>query len=232
MLEQAAHQDTKPDFNLVQPGSVLGSIDEADAMSFILQEGHAGLLRFQDPAATFLAQVKIQLATFGNQAHQRLRAVDIELVNDKDPAGLWVEIDRAFDVLGKIRFCAGCSNRRRDAFARSNFQIGNQSLGAMADVFMFIERDLAGLHGLGRAFSLQRLNAGLFIRTDQMCTLRIQLNGLMIQVTNDPHQFVKSFRVLLSFIAQPVMTAMGLQISFALKNAPLDGLRCCSQGLF
>jgi len=164
---------------------VFGCVDEADAMSFILQESHAGFLGFQDSPATFLAQVDIQFAMLGNQAHQRLRSVDIELINHKDPSSIWIHIDCALDMLSKICFCAGSSDGRRNAFARSYFQIGNQSLGAMSDVFMFIECDLTGFHGFGWMFSLKCLNAGLLIRTDQMCSLLIQLNYRVRQLLDE-----------------------------------------------
>jgi hypothetical protein len=42
-----------------------------DKLRFFLKNnaGFAGFLRFQDPAAAFLANVNIQLAMFCNQAH-------------------------------------------------------------------------------------------------------------------------------------------------------------------
>lgn len=146
--------------------------------------------------------------------------MDIELVNNKDPSSFWVKCNRSFDVPGKICFGTSCSNGWRDTFASGNFQIGNQSLDTMPDVFMFVEGNLGGFHRFGWMFSLECLNASFLICADEMNSLFIQLNGSEIQIAYNAHLFVKDFWIFLSFIGQPVMTAMWFQIGFAFKKRP------------
>ena len=95
----------------------------------------------------------------------------------------------------------------------------------MADVFVLVKGNQTGFHRFCRVFSLQGLNAGFLVRADQISSLLIQFNGLLIQFAHDAYLFGEGLWVLLSFIVQPVMAALGLQFGFALKNAPLDGLK-------
>ena len=88
----------------------------------------------------------------------------------------------------------------------------------MADVFVLVKGNQTGFQWFCRVFSLQGLNAGFLVRADQ-------ISSLLIQFAHDAYLFVEGLWVLLSFIVQPVMAAMGLQFGFALKNAPLDGLK-------
>lgn len=77
-FEQAADQDAEPDFDLIQPGSMFGRIDEADAMAGICQKRLAGGHGSQDAAFAFDAQVVRQVAGDGDPAHQAFRLMSID----------------------------------------------------------------------------------------------------------------------------------------------------------
>ena len=91
---------------------MLGCVHEADTMANILQEGHAGFLRFKDTLSAFLAQIYLRMATFSDQTHQCFRLMGVELVNDENPFCLWVKVNGALDMLAKIDFSPTCSNGR------------------------------------------------------------------------------------------------------------------------
>src|SRR6266436_4351980 len=49
-LKQLAHQNTEPDFHLVHPGRMLGSVIEHHLMGRVMQKGRAAFHRLQDAA--------------------------------------------------------------------------------------------------------------------------------------------------------------------------------------
>lgn len=57
-----------------------------------------------------------------------------------------MQIDRAFAVIQKIRFCSSRAERGRNRFARHNVERGDQAQRAMAFVFKFDAFFLPGTH--------------------------------------------------------------------------------------
>ena len=70
--EQAANQDAEPDLNLVEPGTVFGSVDEANTMAGVGEQsstcGHVG----EVAAFAFHTQVLLDVTLRSHQAHQGL----------------------------------------------------------------------------------------------------------------------------------------------------------------
>lgn len=66
---------------------------------------------------------------------------------------------------------------------------------------------------MGRMYRLQRLNTGFFIGTNEMYTLRLQVFGLMIQLTERPDLLPKLGFVFYRMV-QSVSGAMGFEIAF------------------
>ena len=97
---QPPHQDAEPALNLIEPGGVLWDVDKANPVSGVTQEGSTGCHRLQDTRFTLDPQVDVKVTASSNQAHQRSRFVDVELVNDKNPCRLWVSLNGVGDVVG------------------------------------------------------------------------------------------------------------------------------------
>jgi len=61
-------------------------------------------------AFAFDAQIPLDTTVLGDQRHQRLRLMGVELIGDKNPGGFWIGLDGLFDVCGKIFLRAPWSN--------------------------------------------------------------------------------------------------------------------------
>ena len=147
--KQAANQDTEPDLNLVEPGTVFGGVDEANAMAGVGEKGGPCSHRGQMATFAFDAQVLLDATLRGHQAHQRFGLMGVELVGDKDPSRLGIGLDSLGDVGSEVSFGACGSNAGGDDLSGGHIQIGDQRLGAMALVFEFLTFDVTGLHGQG-----------------------------------------------------------------------------------
>ena len=79
--------------------------------------------------------------------------------------------------------------------------------------------------------TFQGLDTGFLIGADDMNTSLVQFGCFSIQFTDDPDFLVKLLRVITTFIVQPIAKLVRLEIGFALKNAPHDGLRYLLQCL-
>ena len=90
--------------------------------------------------------------------------------------------------LTRLHFGARVANGRSHLLARGDFVIGDQALCTVPNVFVLLPRATSrlsghsGLRGFGRRGAFQRLNAGLFIGTDQMDALRVQLRRGLVHV--------------------------------------------------
>jgi len=73
--------------------------------------------------------------------------------------------------------------------------------------------------------TFQGLDTGFLIGADDMNIALVQFWCFSIQFTDDPDFLVKLLRVITTFIVQPIAKLVQLEIGFALKNAPHDGLR-------
>ena len=63
--EQAANQDREPDLNLVQPGTVPGRVDQANAMGRVREKGGPRLHRGQMAAFAFNPQFLLDATQLG-----------------------------------------------------------------------------------------------------------------------------------------------------------------------
>ena len=100
--EQAANQDAEPDLNLVEPGTVSGSIHEANAMSRIGEKGCAGAHAGKMTTFAFDAQVFLYVTLRSDQTHQRFRLMGVELISEKDPGGVRISLEGLDDVSSEV----------------------------------------------------------------------------------------------------------------------------------
>jgi hypothetical protein len=88
--KQATNQNTEPDLNLVEPGTVPGRIEQANAVGWVREKGSPRLHRGQMTAFAFDAKILLDATHLGHQAGQRFGLMRVELIGNEDPARLWI----------------------------------------------------------------------------------------------------------------------------------------------
>src|SRR5215831_6829984 len=94
----------------------------------------------------------------------------VELIDDKEPRGLWIGGKGAGDMRRKVFFCSAGPDGRRHDFPRRHVAVGDQALRPMAEVCILRALDQTWLHRQGGGGTLQCLDPGLLIRTDDMAS--------------------------------------------------------------
>src|SRR5437588_6717235 len=100
-------------------GGMLGTGVDEDAMAGITQEGGVRRPALEDPALVFDAHVEFQTGVRCHKANQRFRAMNIESIHDKVPAGgSRVSADGALDMGQEVRLGASGASRGSNDLAR------------------------------------------------------------------------------------------------------------------
>jgi hypothetical protein len=73
-------------------------------------------------------------------------------------------------------------------------------------------RNSTGPHRVGRMLALAGLDAGLFVEADDVRAVRLEGRGGQIELINCARLGIKSRRILVTLVVQPVATAMGLEL--------------------
>ena len=146
--------------------------NESNSVALVRQKRLAALQRFQHAAFALHSQVARDAAMFCHQNHQRFRLMRIEMVKHKIPARLRVGCDDVLNILDKIFFLPRLMQHRCNDLAGRNILVAKQTRRTVTFVIIFATLDLSRSHRLGFRFTLQRLNAGLFINTDRVDAVR------------------------------------------------------------
>jgi hypothetical protein len=144
--------------------------------------------------------------------------VRIELIHDKDPGIIRSQGDRLTHVRDQIGFRAGVPYCRGHNPSGNNVKVGDQTLGALADIFKLDPLPSPGAHRFGMR-TLQGLDASHFIRTHDVGAFSGESGRLFIDRPHRVNALLEHLWVIV-FGIQPVATLMGLQIRLILKNAP------------
>jgi hypothetical protein len=135
--------------------------------------------------------------------------MNVELIDDKKPRSLRISGDGASNMRRKVFLHSARSDGRRYDFPRRHVEVRDQALRPMAEVFILGTLAEAGLHGQGGGGTLQRLYAGLFIRTDDVASFLGHGWRLLIRVTHRRHLGGKGDGVIRLGV-EPVRNPMGL----------------------
>jgi hypothetical protein len=90
--EQVSHQDIESGLNLVQPGTVFGHVDEANARAGIGEHTCRLLMLARGRFCEFSPRSSWS-HTVPPPSVPALRIEGVELIGDKNPASLWVPLD-------------------------------------------------------------------------------------------------------------------------------------------
>ena len=222
--EQTANQDREPHLNLVEPRTMLGRVDHANAMGRVGEKGGPRLHRGQMATFALDPQLLLDATQLGYQANQRFGLMGVELIGDEDPARLWIRLDGLFDVGSEVGFGAGRSQAGHDNLPGGHLQIGDQAQGAMPLVLEFLPLDVTGQHRQAGVQPLQGLNTSHLIGTQHMGALRGKRRGGFVDLTNRA-DLLGQLRGVVGWWSEPVPLAMGLQRTHLLKNVPPCGAK-------
>jgi hypothetical protein len=111
----------------LRKATVSGSVDEANTMAKVGEKGRTAAHAGKMAAFAFDAQILLDATLRSDQAHQGFGLMSIELIGDKDPAGVRIGLDSLGDVSGKVGFGARGSNAGSDDLSSGHIQIGDQT---------------------------------------------------------------------------------------------------------
>ncbi len=123
--KQATDQDAEPDLNLVEPGTVSGSIHEANAMSRVGEKGCARTHAGEMATFAFAAQIFLYITLRSYQTHQGFRLMGVQLISDKDPGSVRIRLEGLDDVSDKVGFGARGSNAGSYDLSGGYVQVGD-----------------------------------------------------------------------------------------------------------
>jgi hypothetical protein len=207
-LEQPPHQDAEPNLDLIEPGGMLGQVDELNAMARVTQEGRPRRHRLHDAVLALHPQVVGDSARPGDQPHQGLGLMDVQLVHDEDVA----------------RIRPRRPDRRADQPAGGNLEVGDQALRAVPDVLELAALDVARLHRQGWGGALQRLDAGHLVGAEHMRAGGFQQRRGGVHVTHGRHLLDEDGWVG-RLGREPIAAQVRLEVGLTPKSAPPSGAR-------
>ena len=150
-------------FNLVQPRTVFGRIDKADAMLLRRQELTTARLVLEHATLAVDSQVVCHAADVSDKRHQLSRRMNVEVVRNDDPLARRGDRHQFAEMSREIFLRASGTDARSDDFATDDIQIGDQCGRAVPDVFVLVPSRLIGLHRLTGSTAFQRLQPRHFV---------------------------------------------------------------------
>ena len=207
--------DSENDFDLIEPRTVLGNIDESNRMSWVTEESTSGLHRLEDAPLLCLSQhFVINLQFAGDHPDQLFATMGVEIVHDKHPAGIRVSRDRLSDVIGKIAIVAGLVNGRGDHLSLDYMPVASHANGAMTRVLAFDPGDLPGSCRPGFGATLVGLQAGHLVNANGVRVFKmIKPRCIEIGLTNRFDLRCEFLRIFFSG-KTPVLVAVRLDRQF------------------
>jgi hypothetical protein len=211
-FEEAPCQGAEPQFDLVEPRTVLGCEVEHVLVLGIGQK-HAPLL-----TGTEIFFVEGQAVQSSHEFANIQAPMGVQVVEDPMEALVIGELQRDMGQMGReIHAGAGHAQIPHD-LTRGHGERGDQAARAVTDVFVFAFFGFAWLHWNRGVFALEDLHAGLFVAADDQLAVLIQDGGLDIQLAD-----VLSLGVEIGIVAgEPVDAVMRLEVGLV-QDAPDGG---------
>jgi hypothetical protein len=210
--EQFANKNAEPDLNLIEPGTMLRCVVKDNAMGGVTEKGGPGLFVEQDTRFAFLSQVDIQIGFGSHPAHQGLRLMNVEIIENEVPAlGRRLGGDHGLEMGQEISFSPGFTRQRCDQLTGHHVSTQDERSRAVANVLELTAFDFARGHGQSWMFPFQRLHPGQLICADGSLSLLMALGCSAVGLAHVSHFGVK---VRIVRWRQPVADAVGLQIPF------------------
>src|SRR3984893_2095114 len=187
---------------------------------FLTQKRFAGCFGSEHAGLAFDAKVVVEAAMLCNQANDRLREVDVEVVADNiPPCDGGGAAQQAVEKARKILRGAPVADHAAD-LAGGPIETGNQGLRAVAAIFELAQLDLAGLHRQSRRGALQGLDAGHLV--DRHRAMAVIGTGRGVVDFADVSALGVKCRIGLR--RQPIAKAMRFEVGLFFKKRPTE--RC------
>lgn len=189
---------------------MLRRVMKDDTMRWITQKCGPTLLGMQNPLHALPAQIIRDTRLGGDPAHQALRTMRIEVIDDDMPARhRRIAGHHGLDMRQKIGLSTGGRRIGSHHLSGDYVPTEDKRTGAMANIFKFTPFDLARGHGQTRVFTLQGLHARQLVGTDGAFTGSGAGRGVPIDGT-DILDFVRELRVLRG--RQPIPPLMRFEV--------------------
>lgn len=125
--KQLASQNAEPDFDLIHPGSMLRRVVEDNAMGRVGQEFRSCRHGCEHARVALDAQVMVNIGLIGDETHQGLRFVGVEVVNHKMPPGdRRIGRNGLFNVSEKIGLGARATTGTGTDLPRCHIKVNDQ----------------------------------------------------------------------------------------------------------
>ena len=187
-------------------------------MTDVTQELGACRHRLPYPPFLLFAEIFLDATGRGDEPHQGLGFMHVELIHDKEPRGLWIGGKRVGDMPRKVFFRSARPSGGCHDFPRRPVAVGDQALRPVAEICILGALDQTWLHWQGGGGPLQRLDPRLLIRTDDMPPLPGDFWCVLVRLTHRHHLVGKRHGVIRLGI-EPVLHPMRRSIGLILKNA-------------
>lgn len=222
-VEDVRVEDAEPGVDRVEPTTVLGRRDEADAMVGIAEVGLPALHALEDAPSAFFTEDLLITKGLGDEAYQGLARVSRELITQEDKTSRGIGRDASRDRFDTVSFGSGIGTRWGDAFPSGQVEIASHDLGAMTDVVELPAFDVAWLRGQGLAVPFKGLSPGFLIDTHHVDALGIVGFRFPMQLAERCHLFGKHLPISHGGMF-PLPASVRLEDGVLVKNAR------CGQG--
>ncbi len=196
------------------------SVHETDPVTLIFEELPTCLCRPQDALLAFHSELVLKPTAARDERNEAFRNMSIQLVDDENPRGIGVGIDRGIDVLDEVDLSARRSDRRTDNLARDHIKVRHQRQRSMSDILELDSFNETRSHRFRFIFSLQSLHSSLFIGADHVCAFGREFRCIQVGVAELFHVRLILLGVLsLVLRSQPILRLVGPKARFAKKRS-------------
>ena len=102
-------------------------VDKTNAMVGIFEKLLAGRHCLEDALLSLESETISNATSLGDKAHQRLRLVSVELVEDEDPGRIGIRVYYSLDVGGEVVLRSSRSNGWQNRLACRHIKVGNEA---------------------------------------------------------------------------------------------------------
>ena len=109
--EQLTNQDTEPNLDLIEPGTMLGGEVKHNFMTGVTQELRSRLHRLENARFPFDSQINLKPLRLRHKPNQRFRLMNVEAIHQQVPLeSIGVSCNQVLDMAQIVCLSAGIAN--------------------------------------------------------------------------------------------------------------------------
>ena len=210
-------EDSKPDFNRVEPAAVFWGRDKPNPVGRFTQVCLPRRHILENTPLAFLPEILGIAEKCGYLSNQCFALVGIELVAKDDETCLGVRLDEAVEMRGKICFGSRLGNGGGEELACGQMNVASEDLGPMPDGVELPTLPTPWPHWQRLAVPFQSLDARFLVDADHMSALRVLFLSCGVQVTDSRGLFGER-RPVVNVRVLPGAAPVRLERGFLLKS--------------